>query len=170
MKTESINRSLFVLLSLIFVTSIRAESPTLTAPELFQWLHARTDFKLGSTETGEAKLNPPFNFEYDGQPFQDLVKDWKVTTENQSLDGNRFSSTVTYSDPKTGLEVRWEGVEYRDYETIEWTVFLKNHGESDTPIISNLQGLDTTIKRSGGEEFILHYNRGITAAQPVTSP
>ncbi|MCA9442094.1 MAG: alpha-galactosidase, partial [Candidatus Omnitrophica bacterium] len=82
------------------------------------------------------------------------------------------SSTVTYSDPNTGLEVRWEGMEYRDYETIEWTVFLNNHGESDTPIISNLQGLDTTIKRSGGEEFILHYNRGDncspTSYEPLT--
>jgi alpha-galactosidase len=42
----------------------------------------------------------------------------------------------------------------------EWTVFLKNSGHEDTPILENLQALDARFERSPEGEFTLHGSKG----------
>ena len=57
------------------------------------------------------------------------MKDWKFEAEHKKLEENRISHILTWLDPKTGLEVTWKGLEYTDFESIEWTVYLKNTGK-----------------------------------------
>ena len=71
---------------------------------------------------------PPFSFVYDGRPSSELLKDWKLERTSKPLDEQRTQRTLTYTDPKTGLVVRVVGVEYRDFPTVEWTVYFKNPG------------------------------------------
>ncbi|MCP4643606.1 MAG: alpha-galactosidase, partial [bacterium] len=63
-------------------------------------------------------------------------------------------------DPVTALVIRCEGVEYSDFPTVEWTLHLKNTGTADTPILSNIQPLDSTFTRDLAGEFILHHHTG----------
>jgi alpha-galactosidase len=56
--------------------------------------------------------------------------------------------------------VRWEAVVYHDYPTVEWTLWLENAGPADTPLLENIQALDTRLERTGGNEFILHHFKG----------
>jgi len=106
--------------------------------------------------------SPPFSFIYDGQPSTDLLKTWKVYRTSKKRDGNRTEYTVAYSDPKTGLVVRCVSVEYHDFPTVEWTVYFKNAGATDTPIIEEIQALDTRFTRYPANEleFALRHNRG----------
>lgn len=138
---------------------------TQTTPQLSDlaaWFAINTAFSVpGNTATPESRIiSPPFHFDYGGIPFHQAFSDWQVSQEHRPIDNNRSSTQVTYQDPKTGLQVRFEGVEHRDFDTIEWTVYLKNNGTSDSPLISNLQGLDTLFQRRPGDDFKLHYNRG----------
>jgi alpha-galactosidase len=58
------------------------------------------------------------------------------------------------------LEVCCVAVEYADFPVVEWTVYLKNTGKENTPILQNIQGLDARLERSAEGEFVLHGIRG----------
>jgi len=104
--------------------------------------------------------DPPFTFTYDGRPSAELLKSWKVARASRELDAKRVEHTLTYTDEATGLQVRCVAVEYRDFPTVEWTVYFKNAGQADTPILSDIQALDLGLQHPGRGEFVLHHFTG----------
>ena len=106
---------------------------------------------------------PPFSFVYGGQPSAVLLKSWEVQRESRRLDDQRTQHTLTYTDPKTALEIRCVAIEYHDFPTVEWTLYLENRGESDTPLLSDIQAIDTQFRRGKDGEFTLHHNTGSPA-------
>jgi alpha-galactosidase len=61
---------------------------------------------------------------------------------------------------KTSLQLRCVAVEYADFPAIEWTLYFKNTGDKNTPILENIQGLDAAFQRGDGGEFVLRSIRG----------
>ncbi len=125
-----------------------------------QWVAARL-------EGGQQAQTPEpfFSFNYGGKPATELLKTWKLKRANRRLDDQRVERTLTYTDRATGLVVRCVGIEYLDYPNVEWTLFFKNTGNKDTPILSDIQALDLRVERKpqvGGDkgEFLLHHNTG----------
>jgi alpha-galactosidase len=112
----------------------------------------------------------PFSFVYAGQFSDDLLAAWPKKTESKKLNSGRVQHTLTWTDAHTGLEVRCVEVDYRDFPVAEWTVFLKNTGLSDTPILENLQALDVKLIRGAEGEFILHGNKGDWCAPQSYEP
>lgn len=104
--------------------------------------------------------DPPFSFTYGERPFSELVNTWTVKREQVRLDGQRTRHEVSYTDPQTGLVVRCRGVEYHDFPTVEWTLYFKNTGTSDSPILADIQALDTRFEREGEGDFVLHHHVG----------
>jgi alpha-galactosidase len=45
------------------------------------------------------------------------------------------------------LELRCVAIDYHDFPTIEWTVYFKNTGSNDTPILENIRALDVQLDR-----------------------
>ena len=56
--------------------------------------------------------------------------------------------------------MRCVAVEYSDFPTVEWTVYFKNNGSADTPILSDIRSIDTRFERGAGGEFLLHHSKG----------
>lgn len=102
----------------------------------------------------------PFSFVYDGRSSAKLLTEWPVKVATERLDEHRTRRTLTWTDRKTGLEVRCVAVDYADYPVIEWTVFLKNTGSAYTPVLEDVQALDARFERTGNGEFVLHGHRG----------
>ena len=102
----------------------------------------------------------PISFVYDRQSSDVLLGLWVKKTGRKKLDSARTQHTLTWTDPRTGLEVRCVAVEYNDFPVAEWTAFFKNTGQTDTPILENLQALDAQLERGAEGEFILHGNKG----------
>lgn len=119
------------------------------------WLDAR----LGDT----GHQVPPFSLTYAGRPLAELLSTWPVATAMTTLDERRTQHTVIYSDPATGLIVRWVAVAYVDFPTVEWTLFLKNGGTANTPILAEVQAIDTSFERTADGEFVLHHAVGSPA-------
>ena len=111
----------------------------------------------------EYTISPPFSFVYGGKKSSEIMKDWSVQRNSRTLDPLRTEHTQIYKDKGTGLEVRLVGVEYHDFPTVEWTVYFKNAGHAETPIIEKIQALDTRLERNGDGEFLLHHNKGAPA-------
>jgi alpha-galactosidase len=122
----------------------------------------------------EAGAGPWFSFTYGGRPSADLLKTWKLQRASRALDSQRTQYTLTWADPKTGLVLRCVGVEYRDFPTVEWTLYFKNPSARDTPILADIRALDVQLKRAPSQnpdknpcwveqkdmEFCLHHFTG----------
>jgi len=148
------------------------------------WADARVTLADGKTVwLGELPLGPmrgpltaeaPFSFRYGDQPSSYLLKTWELNRSSTPLGGGLTNHTLTYTDAKTGLVVRAVAVEYSDFPAVEWTLYFKNTGSKPTPILENIQALDTQFERSGDGEFILHHNKGSIAEptdfEPLVDP
>ena len=114
----------------------------------------------------DAKAKPPFSFVYDGKASEGLLAGWTKNVEEKKLDANRTEHTMRWTDPKSGLEVRCVAVDYADYSAAEWTVYFKNTGTNNTPILENIQGLDARFERDGVGERERDPCAGCTGGAP----
>lgn len=100
----------------------------------------------GTAESrSKAKDEPFFSFTYKGRPSAELLKTWAFQRTRRPLSGTKIQHSLTYRDPKTGLVLRCEGVQYGDFPTVEWTLFFRNAGDQDTPILADVCALDITV-------------------------
>jgi alpha-galactosidase len=107
--------------------------------------------------------NPPFWFIYGGKASSELLNSWQMEHAQRVLDPQRTEHTLTYREARSGLELRCVLVEYHDFPTLEWTLYFKNTGSTDTPILEKIQGLDAAFDRRSQGEFLLHHNVGSPA-------
>jgi alpha-galactosidase len=100
----------------------------------------------------------PFSFLVDGKPW---VGHGATTVKPAGT--HRLRHETIFEDPRAALEVRCVMIEYEDCPTLEWTVYFRNNGSNDTPVISDIQALEVTLERPAGGEFTLHHWAGSQA-------
>jgi len=114
---------------------------------------------------------PPFSFVYGQKSSREFLNTWTRSQKTKKLDRDRTQYIITYTDPKTGLEITLDGIAYSDFPAVEWVLCFKNTGNSDTPIIENVQALDTNVSRmSASSEFVLHHATGSICASSDFQP
>lgn len=109
-------------------------------------------------------LPAPFSFVYNGRLSLDLLPGWQRRTERVGGPRGETIHRVTWSDPDTGLECRMDVSEFPGHAALEWVVYFRNGGASDTPILENIQALDmdwpvqgeTALFRSRGSPCAIH--------------
>lgn len=104
--------------------------------------------------------NSPLSFTYDAQPSAELLAKWPKHVTAENLDNGRIKRTLTWTDPKTGLEVRCVAVQYADFPVVEWTGYFRNTGKTKTPILEKIQGLDLKLDVDRQQKLALHGIRG----------
>ncbi len=119
--------------------------------EASRWTAAKFD-------SAEKPAQPPFSLKYGGKTLAELP--WQPEHSTRKLDPQRTEHTLRYVDEPTGLEVRCVAIEYHDFPTVEWTVFFKNNGTADTPILEDILALDAPFHRTASGEPVLHHNVG----------
>jgi alpha-galactosidase len=102
----------------------------------------------------------PFSFIYDGKPSASLLKSWKCERLQRNVDAHRVERTLVFADRTTGLEVSCVATQYQDFPAVEWVVYFRNGGTADTPILENIQALDTSVSAAGDGSCRLHYAEG----------
>lgn len=115
--------------------------------------------------------NVPFSFIYDGHESSEFLSQWG--REERILPGSNSEARreeITYTDQKTGLSVRAEVTVYQDFPAVEWVLYFKNNGESDTPIIENIQALDQSLPFDPQAKCVLHYAKGSMACMDDFAP
>jgi len=157
--------SLSLLLIGVIVSSCGSKPDVVTTPG---------EIKMKSRWVREHLANPdpllPFSFQYGGQASSGFLKTWEKTTVTNILDQGKNQSTYRWTDPETGLEVRCVSVEYSDFPVVEWTVYFRNTGTGNTPILKNIQGLDVQFEKKADGEFVLHGNKGDWCAAESYEP
>ena len=105
----------------------------------------------------------PFSFTFAGKSAAESLNGWQLERGTIKLDEQRTRHTLKYTDPESKVELRCEAVEYLDFPTVEWTLYFRNTGETDSPILENIQALDSTWERDPEGELILHHAVGSPA-------
>ncbi len=146
--------AMVVLLAAIGVTPLRAESGVSIAPAE---LARKTEWVQHHLSAENAAF---FSFAYGGKTSGALLPRWEKQTKQTKLDDQRTEHELTWTDPRTGLVVRCRAVEYHDFPTVEWTLYLKNTGVEATPILEQIQALDLVLNRQSPGEFLLHSQTG----------
>jgi alpha-galactosidase len=102
----------------------------------------------------------PFSFAYDRQGSSALLKAWPKKIETKQLGGGRTEHIVSWTDPKTGLQVRLSALEFADSPAVEWTAYFKNDGKVDAPMLEYVQALDTSFAVTGKGIPTILYSKG----------
>ena len=160
MRTEILLTALLVTMCLSSCVSVRKTfrvHPFAVRPTSDALKHAA---KWSAERVRRGGEDLPFSFMYDGKPSNELLAAWPSKTKRKRLDSSRKQRTTTWTDPQTLLEVRCVAVEYCDFPVVEWTVYFRNTGEANTPILENIQGLDTMFQRGEEGEFVLRGIKG----------
>lgn len=118
--------------------------------------------RLGTTRLPDI----PFSFTYGGQSSRDFLPTWPRTVHPPEPVAGGQRHVITWLDPQTGLEVRLDLTEFSDHPVLEWVVYFRNTGTADTPILTDIQALDSewgvmrtfhntaaTVYRSRGSTF-----------------
>ncbi|MCY3018706.1 MAG: alpha-galactosidase [Planctomycetota bacterium] len=114
-----------------------------------------------------AKGGLPFSFMYGGRSSVELLPSWPRKEDSKKLDDSRTERTLVWTDPATGLAVRCVTVEYRDFPTLEWTLYFRNTGAQVTPILADILALDGSfsVARPARSDaaITLHHHAGSQA-------
>lgn len=113
----------------------------------------------------------PFGFLCGGRRFAELAAGCAHTRTVECLDDGRTRHVFVWELAEPAhLAVRCEVVCYRGFPHVEWTVFLQNNGDVNTPVISDLRALDVTLCPSEGAGITLHHNNGSPSRRDDYAP
>lgn len=101
----------------------------------------------------------PFSFIYNGKHSDNFLHSWEVDKLEKKISKDLEKCTVIWFDRETGLKVSFEAIRFTKYPAIEWVVRFKNERKEETPVLEDIQALDTIFSTSQGE-FVLHGARG----------
>lgn len=113
----------------------------------------------------------PISFLYDGQRISGIPSAWAPVRTVRRVDAVIVETLFTATDPRTGLQLKVEGLQYADYPVVEWTAWLTNTGAAPTPVISDLVALDAAF--AGTAPLLSHCNGdfyGETGYTPEETP
>jgi len=99
----------------------------------------------------------PFSFRLGEEKVCGIPERFLPTVSKRRIDANLTEMRFTGTDPATGLRVELEALAYNDFPVYEWTLWLENTGNTDTPIISEVRGGEFTVS---GSSPVLHHGTG----------
>jgi alpha-galactosidase len=118
------------------------------------------DLPIEGQQKSPYTTDPSFSFMYGDKHSSEFLQKWDVTRNSEKIDETRTKHEITYIDPETKLTIKCIAVEYSDFPIIEWTLYFKNGGSKDTPIIADIQAIDTVFERNANGEFVLNHHAG----------
>jgi alpha-galactosidase len=147
------------------VSSVASQGAEFVTPE-----EMRQKAQWVNDHLGNAQTPPPFSFNYGGTSSRYLLHGWPAKRETTRINTALKRRTLSWRDPRTELEVRCVAIDYADFPAVEWTVHFRNNGKGKTSILENIQGIDLTLDRGSGKEFVLHHWKGDTFAADLYEP
>ncbi len=117
------------------------------------------DMRKSRAWTGRCLSGPaalPISFTFDGRAISGIPEAWQPTSRWRRIDANIFETIFEATDARTGLNVRVECTEYRDFPVVEWVAWFTNSGTQATPIIRDILAIDGAFE--GAAPTVYHCN------------
>lgn len=101
---------------------------------------------------------PAYNFTVGGKSLQRNIDDWDFSLSEESEAGSVYkngkTSYITLKHKLSGLVAEVEATIYEEYATCEWTVFIKNTADENSPVIKNFYGADCKIDTGKADLYV----------------
>lgn len=134
-------------------------------------MDSREHARQFATQLGDrAARQLPLSFIYGGRTLAEHIPTWRLVAESDVTADSLVRRSRSFRDPATGLVARIESVAYSDFASVEWTLFLRNAGAADTPIVESIQAIDASFERTPNREFVLHHAAGSPALASDYAP
>ncbi|MBQ6020807.1 MAG: alpha-galactosidase [Clostridia bacterium] len=92
---------------------------------------------------------PAYDFTVGGKRLRAHLSDWNISVGEESAVGEKFrggkTTLVTLSHKKSALTATVEATIYEDFATCEWTVYIKNAGEENSPVVRDFYAADCAL-------------------------
>ena len=98
----------------------------------------------------------PISFVLDDEAIAGIPEEWQLASYGRSIDANIRETVFEGHDARTGLSIRVECTEYRDYPVVEWVAWFINKGRETTPVLRDILAMDGTFK--GPSPVLYHCN------------
>ena len=108
--------------------------------------------------------NSPFSFMYGGLASANLLPAWPHEEKKEAGRSGRALKVMTYTDPVTRLEVRYELMHFEEFSAFDWTVTFTNTGTVDSPVLNAVLPLDLRLCVPAGD-VVLHHAKGSTCSE-----
>ncbi len=93
--------------------------------------------------------NPAYNFTVGGKNFRRNIDDWDFAISKESETGAVYkggkTTYITISHKKSDVVATVEATIYEENASCDWTVFIKNEGEENSPVISKFFAADCVL-------------------------
>lgn len=103
----------------------------------------------------------PYDFKAGGKSLRKNLEYWDITVSEESKTGAVHSggktSYITFTHKLSSLKATVEATIYEDNATCEWTVYIANNGNEDSPVIADFYAADTSLQLKNAE---LYYSKG----------
>lgn len=109
----------------------------------------------------DGSVKPAYNFTVGGKSLRNNLDEWNVSVGKESETGavrkGGKTSYITLDHKKSGLSATVEATIYEDFATCEWTVYIKNTADKNSPVIKNFYAADTVFDIKNPE---LYFSKG----------
>lgn len=105
--------------------------------------------------------NPAYNFKLGIKQFRNNIDDWDFDIGDESEIGAVYRSGkttyITLTHKKSGLVATVEATIYEETATCDWTVYIKNTGDENSPVISDFYAADCIVPTGRRAEAYFSY-------------
>ncbi len=106
----------------------------------------------------------PISFAYGGKNSSENLRGWtfkELPASQHLITGTpgAVARMITRTEPKTGLLLQIELLEFREHPVVEWVAYFKNTGPKESPLLTDIQALDLEVP-SSAPDGIFHYAKG----------
>lgn len=105
------------------------------------------DIQQAADEQCDFQVAYPFSFVYGGRASETFLKDWKKDVKTSPTADGKTLTVYTFTEPNGPLQVDCLVTRYDEFPMVEWTLKFRNLSAQDTPILENIQVIDTKFSR-----------------------
>ncbi|MEE1283469.1 MAG: alpha-galactosidase, partial [Acutalibacteraceae bacterium] len=102
--------------------------------------------------------NPAYDFTVGGKSLRKNLKDWDISVGAESEVGAVYrggkTTYITLTHSKSGIVATVEATIYEEFATCEWTVFVENTDDENSPVVTNLYAADCVIPVNGADVYM----------------
>ena len=93
--------------------------------------------------------NPAYTFSVGGKDFRRNIDDWDFSVGEESETGAVYrggkTTYITIAHKKSDIVATVEATIYEDNASCDWTVYVKNNGEENSPVVSKFFAADCVL-------------------------
>ncbi len=109
-----------------------------------------------------SKDNPAYTFSVDGKDFRRDIDDWEFSFSEESEIGAVYrggkTTYITVSHKKSDVTATVEATIYEESASCDWTVYIKNEGASNSPVISDFYAMNSALPT--GKKADVYFSKG----------